>query len=178
MFVCGGLLRFVCGGLWLVGLWCVVFGGLVWFFGGLWLGGFVFALVFWAVCPPPVHPDGALPPRRRRAWSGRPLPGDATGVRTARRLPAVVVVAFFWPALAGMSCARVFLRAGFSSPAQVATYRSLPFGRVLGRVQHTSHLRVSLMGEPHVSYTRAFLSQSGGCMASNTLAPMPLWSRW
>ena len=109
--------------------------------GGLWLGGFVFSPVFWAVCPPPVHPDGALPPRRRRAWSGRPLPGDATGVRTARRLPAVVVVIFFWPALAGMSCVCGLLRAGVSSPARVATYRSLPSslvcGRVLGRVQHT-----------------------------------------
>ena len=115
--------------------------GLVCVFGGLWLGGFVFALVFWAVCPPPVHPDGALLPRRRRAWSGRPLPGVATGVRTARRLPAVVVVAFFWPALAGMSCVCGLLRAGVSSPARVATNRSLPSslvcGRVLGRVQHT-----------------------------------------
>ena len=144
------------------------------------LGGFVFLPVFWAVGPPPVHPDGVPLP----SVVVVPSPGRAPS-RGGYRCPYCPVAprrrrfrrSFCRPWLACRVCV-CFTGRGFPPPRRMATYRSFPFGRVLGRVQYTTHLRVSPMGEPHVSYTRAFLSQSGGCMASNTLAPMPLWSRW
>ena len=130
-------------------------------------GWFRFSPRFGAVGPPPVHPDGVpLPsvvvPSPGRAPSrggyGCPYCPVAPRRRRFRR-------SFCRPWLACRVCV-CFTGRGSPPPRRVATYRSLPFGRVLGRVQYTTHLRVSLMGEPHVSYTRAFLSQSGGCTTS------------